>query len=148
MGQQPDLYRLIYVSDQTVDAPSDPGSIADDSRLFNAQLHVTGVLWFDGTHFLQLLEGSKDAVNTVFRRIVNSRSHADIDIICFERADKRTYGDWAMSYFGSQSHNRKVAENYAGGPDMDLRLLSSNTLLEMLAFLEEERQQSVAHSVE
>lgn len=147
MTRQTDLYRLIYVSDQTPEVPCDAARIADDSKVFNAKHGVTGALWFDGEHFLQLLEGGKEELNTVLQRILNSRYHQDIDIICFQKSAERIYGDWAMSYFGSHSHNREVAEQFAGGPDLCLRSLPTGTLVEMLRFLEEERQHDLSRRV-
>lgn len=147
MRDQEDTYRLLYVSDQIQDVPCDVGMIAEESRIRNARLGVTGALWFDGQHFLQLLEGSKEAINSVLHRVLNASQHKEIDIICFQKVPGRIYSDWAMSYFGSHSHNREVAEQFAGGPDLCLRSLPSSVLVEMLRFLEEERQTDLRRCV-
>jgi len=137
----------MYVSHQVPDLPADVLAIADNSKEFNAGLGVTGSLWFDGENILQFLEGDVDALNTAFRRIQKSHCHTDIDIICFEKTETRIYNDWSQSYFGSQTHNRMVAEQFTGGPDMCLRSLPSSTMVDMLRFLEEERQVDLARQV-
>jgi len=147
MKREHTLYRLLYVSDKSSDVPCDIEKITETSRAFNSQNNITGSLWFDGVHFLQLLEGSKDALNEVFQRILMSRYHENVDVICFQKTKGRIYGDWALSYFGSQSHNREVAEHFSGGADLCLRSLRSGTLIEMLSFLEQERQNQLDRCV-
>jgi len=147
MEKKKDLYRLMYVSDQVAETCCDMGALMEDAKLYNKSHGVTGALWYDGSRFLQLLEGDKAAINSVFRRIANSRYHRDIDVLCFSEVEDRIYKDWAMSYFGSESHNREVAEEFAGGSDLCLRSLPTETLVNMLSFLESERQQDLARSV-
>jgi hypothetical protein len=147
MGSKNDLYRLMYVSDQREDAACDMGNLMEDAKLYNRKCGVTGALWYDGERFLQLLEGDKDALNQVFKRIAKSRYHQDIDVLCFSEVEDRIYRDWAMSYFGSSSHNREVAEEFAGGSDLCLRSMPTQTLVKMLSFLEAERQSDIARSV-
>lgn len=147
MDKSKDLYRLLYVSTQTEGIVCDMGYLMEDAKLFNHQQGVTGALWYDGHRFLQLLEGTKAALNRVFNRIAQSQYHRDIDVLCFSEIDQRIYNDWAMSYFGSSSHNREVAEQFAGGSDLCLRSMPTKTLVEMLSFLETERQRDLARSV-
>jgi len=147
MRPEKPLYRLMYVSHQVSDLPPDVLTIADDSKDFNGRLGITGSLWFDGENILQFLEGDIDALNTAFRRIEKAHCHTDIDIICFEQTRERIYADWSHSYFGSQTHSRAVAEQFAGGPDICLRSLPSGRMVEMLRFLEEERQVGMARQV-
>jgi len=147
MKKREGLYRLLYVSDYVPSAACDLGTIIEKSRAFNGKHRITGALWFDGEHFIQLLEGGKEELNAVFQRIINSPCHTDVDIICFQNSPERLYTDWVMSYLGSECHNRDVAEQFAGGPDLCLRSLPSSTLIEMLHFLEEERQGHLARSV-
>ena len=147
MQKEKMLYRLMYVSHQVSDLPADVHTIADDSKDYNSKWSITGSLWFDGENILQFLEGDIDALNTAFRRIQKARCHTDIDIICFEETHARIYSDWSQSYFGSQTHNREIAEQFTGGSDMCLRSMPSGTLVDMLCFLEEERQVDMARQV-
>lgn len=147
MSNQADKYRFLYVSDADLEATHDIGLIVEEARIRNARLGVTGALWFDGENFLQLLEGSKAALNEVLQHILDSSSHRNIDIILFQKTQDQIYQDWAMSYFGSESHNREVAEQFAGGPDLCLRSLPSSVLIEMLRFLEDERQRDLKRCV-
>jgi Sensors of blue-light using FAD len=141
------LFRLIFVSDQVDSSQMDTSQFVDEAKVANRKLGVTGALWFDGEHFLHLLEGSRAALNSLLLGAEKSPYHTDIDVICFGEVSQRIYGDWVLSYFGSETHNRSVAAQFAGGPDLCLRSLPSTTLLDMLSFLEEERQQDLSRRV-
>lgn len=44
----------------------------------NLQAGVSGILLYDGSHFLQYLEGPDESLSTVYSRILTSRRHHEI----------------------------------------------------------------------
>ncbi len=92
------IHRLLYVS------TADPAMKADTlQRLVetaarrNAALDITGLLVFTGTHFMQLLEGPKDAVEAVFDMICQDRRHSAIARLIAEPVPQRSCPDWSMA---------------------------------------------------
>ena len=52
--------------------------LVDDATRFNRDAGVSGVLLFDGTRFLQYMEGPPDGLDVVFSRVLGASSHHDL----------------------------------------------------------------------
>lgn len=84
-----------------------PGNIADiegileESRRNNAIDGVTGLLWSDGTHFLQVLEGPDETVGATMGRILADHRHSAIVVLRDEAVDAREFGGWSMEFRGA-----------------------------------------------
>lgn len=141
------LQRLVYISDRNHKVECDMTRLFAGANEFNMARNIKGALWFDGDHFVQVLEGSKGVLETVWSRIKESNVHTGIDIVYHHAINTRYYQDWTMSYFGSFGYNRRVAEDFAGGPVACLRELPYQTLVDMLAFMEDERRINLQKSI-
>lgn len=53
-------------------------AIVDDAARFNRNAGVTGVLLFDGEHFLQYLEGPEDGLSVAHSRVIGASSHTGL----------------------------------------------------------------------
>ena len=53
-------------------------SILLESRYRNQQLGITGLLLFDGTYFMQTIEGPPRETRTVFVQIASDKRHAEV----------------------------------------------------------------------
>lgn len=91
------LSRLIYASRAT-DAlsPADVEQILAASRRNNGRAGVTGILIFSSREFLQCLEGSREAVNQTYARILGDPRHADVQVLDYREVDRRLFPDWGM----------------------------------------------------
>ena len=73
--------------------------LLEQSRRDNAAEEITGFLMFDGTGFVQLLEGERTAINDLFKkRIAVDPRHTDVDLLIQDRTSARVFTDWAMAY--------------------------------------------------
>lgn len=57
---------------------------------------ITGMLLFDGKHFMQVLEGQEKKVLTLFELIKADPRHKNIEALIQNPIEKRNFGDWAM----------------------------------------------------
>jgi len=91
------LFRLIYAS-RAAEAltPVDHEQILGSSRRNNGKAGVTGVLAFGTRDFLQCLEGSREAVNATYSRILGDPRHQDIQLIDCRDVEQRWFGEWGM----------------------------------------------------
>ena len=108
------LFRLVYVSTSLL--AGDPrerehvAHILMSSRRNNAETEVTGALLATESHFSQVLEGERKAVEETFDRIVNDFRHRDITVVLAEPLNARQFPEWSMAYIGpSQSAAQAVA---------------------------------------
>ncbi len=67
------------------------------ARARNAALQVTGILLFDGVHFVQLLEGPDEAVNLIFDAIRRDDAHKNVVLLMQDHGPNRRFGGDAMA---------------------------------------------------
>ena len=51
---------------------------------------------FDGSRFLQYLEGPEDGIDSVYQRIANARSHGQLKVLCRAPVAQRAFPRWSM----------------------------------------------------
>ncbi len=76
---------------------ADLDALLATATAFNRVAGVTGVLMFDGTRFLQYIEGPSDGVASVFARISNARSHTGLQVLAQGEVAIRRFPRWAMA---------------------------------------------------
>ena len=93
------MRQIIYISAAIEPASAlSSASILATSRRNNARSGVTGVLYFDGTYFIQALEGLTPRVRETFARIEADDRHGRITMLSDRPILHREFGDWAMAY--------------------------------------------------
>ena len=68
------------------------------ARALNQRNGVTGLLLFYGGHFLQVLEGSEEAVRETFGRIRKDPRHHQVTVLFQEPVEHALYPDWTMGF--------------------------------------------------
>lgn len=93
------MRQLIYISTVARDAvPMHSGQILKKSQDNNARDGVTGLLYFDGKRFLQVLEGDAAAVARTYGRIKRDPRHRAVVILSDRAVETRDFGDWSMAW--------------------------------------------------
>lgn len=92
------LRRLVYASRAIgADARRDREAILTTSQRNNGIDGISGILWTDGTRYVQLLEGPPESVASAFHRIARDARHTDIAVIEDGEQPGRLFGGWAMA---------------------------------------------------
>lgn len=118
------MHRLIYISStRTPFSASDLETILTISRRNNAAVGVTGLLVAGGRRFLQVLEGSEDAIERVFQRIRQDNRHHAIVTLSKSEIDAPSFGEWSMGYVAGSA----AAGSAATLPETVARLLEPVT---------------------
>lgn len=95
------LRQLLYISSGKSDSTGDNlASILFQSRRNNAARGLTGLLWTDGSRFLQVLEGNSAEVQKTFDRINADDRHRAVVILHDRTVSVRTFGAWSMAFIG------------------------------------------------
>ena len=92
------LHRLIYCSQPKSLTKPDIQNILYACERNNPAAHITGMLLFTSEHFVQLLEGSRSAVNKCFQKISRDPRHDVVEVLSFAAVDTRQFGHWTMHY--------------------------------------------------
>ena len=94
------MNELLTISYRSVawlhDPVADVRSILGESHARNARHDVTGLLLFDGTYFLQTIEGPTDNTSSIFLKIVSDKRHVDVVPFGVGRINERVFPDWRM----------------------------------------------------
>ena len=91
------LTSVTYTSLARLDLQSsDLEEIHRSAREQNALDGVTGLLMFNGTHFLQIIEGSEAAIGQLVERLRRDSRHTGFEIRDRRKVDARSFPDWSM----------------------------------------------------
>ncbi|QNA83888.1 BLUF domain-containing protein [Sphingomonas sp. So64.6b] len=91
------MRQILYISVSTAPAgKADLAAILEQSRHNNAIDGVTGLLWSDGTHFMQVIEGPATSVEATFGRIILDSRHRDVETLHDRPIEARGFGSWSM----------------------------------------------------
>lgn len=107
------LHRLFYISQALIQDPCgpEPRRIIDVATVRNAELQVTGLLWYSGEHFAQVLEGPPEALAVLMHDIrADTRHCVLLEWPAAPAEDGRWYPAWAMGYL----HDERLETVLAG----------------------------------
>ncbi|MGP3698560.1 BLUF domain-containing protein [Rhodobacter sp. NSM] len=92
-----DLVSLTYRSRVCLADPvADIVAIVQASRVRNPRLGITGILLYNGFHFVQTLEGPRTACNHLLERISKDPRHLEIVAFGLRPIEQRSFPDWSM----------------------------------------------------
>ncbi len=108
------LERLIYAS-RSIELlkPEQLDAILKVSVTNNARVGVTGALMYSSREFLQCLEGSREAINQTYARILRDPRHSDLVILDYREADRRWFASWGMHHVPPLWSSRQVLLRYS-----------------------------------
>jgi hypothetical protein len=121
------MRQILYMSSSTIAGDkADLVGILQQSRHNNALHDITGLLWSDGTHFLQVIEGPTAFVDATFGRITQDDRHYDLSLQHNIPIHERQFGAWTMAHrrdaapaqrrvaAGARSLSRADGDGFAG----------------------------------
>ncbi len=101
------MYYLIYISSSTVLMSNDElVNLLKESRLNNEKIGITGMLLYKDGSFMQYIEGEKDTVINLYKKIVKDTRHTDPIRLLENDIEERNFSDWSMGFM-----NMDKAEN-------------------------------------
>lgn len=131
------LVRLLYASRVAPSVDGDAlAAIVRQSKRYNAEHGITGVLCCSGGLFMQVLEGGRAAVNRLYARIAADARHSDVELLVYEEIGERRFAGWAMGEVNLASLNPALLLKYSETAALDPYAVSgraSMALFEELA---------------
>jgi hypothetical protein len=108
------LVRLMYASRAAESINHDELlAILRKSKSNNPGVGVTGVLCFSGGIFLQVLEGGRMQVSTLYNRIVTDPRHRDVVLLSYEEICERSFAGWSMGQVNLSRVNPSLLMKYS-----------------------------------
>lgn len=130
------LVRLLYAS-RSADAmtPESIEAILATSRKTNPALGVTGLLCHSDAIFIQVLEGGRDTVNALYRRICTDPRHRDVILLKYEEITERRFAGWTMGQVNLERVNPSILLKYSERAVLDPYALSGDASMALLGEL-------------
>ncbi len=97
MQTEETLHQIVYFSQPTRSMPlSEVRELLIKAQINNHFNDVTGLLLFDGDSFVQVLEGPRDKVMALFRKIERDPRHTKFTTLMEREIAQRDFGQWSM----------------------------------------------------
>jgi hypothetical protein len=129
------LVRLLYAS-RTEDEIDEAlvTSILERSRRYNKEHGITGILCTasPGNVFVQLLEGGRAAVNTLYANIVRDPRHFDVTLLDYAEISERRFASWRMGRVNLNRINRASILRFSESSELDPFSISGPSALALL----------------
>ena len=110
-----DLISLTYTSLARLDLQeSDIDAIQRSARELNALDGITGLLIFNGTHFLQIVEGSENAIDELVERLRSDARHSALEVRDRRTIGERQFPDWSMELVRVSTRYSAAKDTVAG----------------------------------
>ena len=91
------LKSLTYTSLARLDLTGgDVAAIHETARHLNALDGITGLLLFNGRRFLQIIEGSEEAIDNLVERLRRDSRHSALEVRDERFVAERSFPDWSM----------------------------------------------------
>lgn len=127
------LVRLLYASRSAqVLTPEVIEDILASSRKSNPALGVTGLLCHSGDIFMQVLEGGRDAVSQLYRKISNDPRHKEVVLLHFEEITERRFAGWTMGQVNLTRVNPSILLKYSERPVLNPYAVSGAVSMALL----------------
>jgi hypothetical protein len=106
-----DFKSLTYTSLARLDLTSDDlTAIHRTARELNALDGISGLLVFNGTHFLQIIEGGERAIDDLVERLRRDPRHNGFEVRDQRMVEERSFSDWSMELVRVSSDNFEARE--------------------------------------
>ena len=95
-----------------------------DARQHNRRHAITGILLHCQSNFMQVLEGSEEAVDTLYEHIRHDRRHNRPILLSRRPIEKRAFRDWSMGFHSFRSDELANVQSFSrfledAGPSVD-----------------------------
>jgi hypothetical protein len=109
------IIRLVYVSTalDSVDL-NEFKKILNTAQTNNAARDLTGMLAFNSKVFLQAIEGTREAVNDLYAKLMRDPRHYNLMLLKYEPIDVRHWSVWSMGFAAPNMDNRALFLKYSG----------------------------------
>ena len=101
------IYTYVYISEVVSDiSPKEFSQIISNSRANNLAKNISGILFYDGAHFFQYLEGEASNLAEVISKIEGSSQHQNIQLLYKNKLplEARKFANWELGYVDCVNH--------------------------------------------
>ena len=135
------LIQMIYISRSTFVPAEFTNGIEPNvarillkSRANNKKNGLVGVLYFGDGCFFQCLEGSAEAVDTLYEKLLNDTRHKDLKILSRQSINALSFSNWSMKHVPLEDEMTKILK-FQGLKTFDPYSFNAETIKKALGLL-------------
>lgn len=133
------LCRLVYYSERNPAVALDLRTLIATCHKNNAPRSLTGLLHFNGTYFLQVLEGGRADVSAIYHRIATDPRHINLIILSTGDVRERLFPTWSMGlHEGMTDRTREIFLRYFAKERFDPESVNVDSLLDVMVDISNE----------
>lgn len=133
------LTRLVYYSQRNPSEPLNTQELIEICNRNNARLNLTGLLHYNGDHFLQVIEGGRVEVSALYHRISRDSRHSNIILLECTDVRERMFANWSMGlHQGMDDRTRAIFLRYFSTDEVNPETVNVDSLLDVLQDLSAE----------
>ena len=127
------LCRLVYYSERNPSIPLDLRTLIATCHKNNTPRQLTGLLHYNGTYFIQVLEGARADVSAIYHKIANDERHINPIIIACTDVRERLFPTWSMGlHEGMNDRTKEIFLRYFAKERFDPESVNVDSLLDVL----------------
>ncbi|WP_216726583.1 BLUF domain-containing protein [Hymenobacter siberiensis] len=93
------VYQMLYRSRATAPLSDEAlGQLLHTARRFNAEHRISDILLYSAGHFVQVLEGSEEAVRNLYAAIQQDTRHTQVVTVSAGPTAERHFAGWSMAF--------------------------------------------------
>ncbi|MEM7790039.1 MAG: BLUF domain-containing protein [Verrucomicrobiota bacterium] len=113
VDDQHSLLQIIYISAAVENFKiNDLEKLLIRTRLKNEEREITGIILYVEGNIMQVIEGQKDVVESLFIDIENDCRHRHVTVMARERIERRDFAQFAMGF--KRTHKNQIERRLPG----------------------------------
>lgn len=93
------MHQIIYMSRATHPMSDDElEALLRNASLKNEQRGITGALVYGDGQFMQIMEGEKDVLDTLYATVSRDPRHTDLTKLTDKEISHRSFSNWSMAF--------------------------------------------------
>lgn len=127
------LMRLVYYSERNPAVALDVRELIQVCHRNNSKKNITGLLHYNGDHFLQVLEGGRADCSAIYHRIAQDTRHINIIMMQATPARERLFPTWSMGlHEGMDDRTSAIFLRYFSSDRIDPENVDVDVMLDAL----------------
>lgn len=127
------LTRLVYYSERNPSQNLELRDLIQTCHRNNGRLGLTGMLHYNGDHFIQVLEGGRAEVSALYHRIARDPRHINIILLSASDVRERFFATWSMGlHEGMDERSAEIFRRYFAREEINPEVVNVDSLLDAL----------------
>lgn len=127
------LTRLMYYSQRNPSESMDSQELIATCQRNNKRMNLTGMLHYNGDHFIQVIEGGRVEVSALYHRISRDPRHSNIILLSCTDVRERMFPTWSMGlHQGMDDRAQSIYLRYFSTDEINPETVNVESLLDVL----------------